>query len=185
MGSVETRLSGLMRAGLAGDAAAYRRLLDELSRHLRAYFLRRLGQDRRADAEDLVQETLIAVHTRRATYEIDRPFTAWLHAIAHYKLVDHVRRQRLRITVPLDDEAAVFADDDAGAAMARRDLDRVLAAAPPRARDLIRQVKIEGRSVSETAAATGLSESAVKVGIHRGLKALAAKFRGQGRGNDE
>src|SRR5882757_647740 len=108
-GTVEARLSALMREGLAGNAASYRTLLRELGTHLRRYFLRRLGQDHVADAEDLVQETLMAVHSRRETYEPERPFTAWAHAIARYKLIDHIRRRRS--TLPIENAEALMAAD--------------------------------------------------------------------------
>src|SRR5512140_2049454 len=111
--SAETHLKALMIAALAGDAAAYRTLLGLLAPHLRAYFGRRLN--RAADAEDLVQETLIAIHTKRASYDPAQPFTAWLHAIARYKLIDHFRRSGIRRTLPLDDAASVVADGDAAA----------------------------------------------------------------------
>ncbi|MGE0747159.1 MAG: sigma-70 family RNA polymerase sigma factor [Rhodospirillales bacterium] len=185
MEPVETRLKALMLAGLAGDAVAYRTLLGQLGDHLRRYYLRRLGRDRAADAEDLVQEALMAVHARRATYDTDAPFTAWVHAIARYKLVDHYRRRRIRATVPLDDADAVFAADAAGPAAARHDVERLLETLPDRPRTLIRMVRIEGQSVAETAAATGLSQSAVKVGIHRGIKALATRIRGRGDDDDK
>ncbi|HEX4097595.1 MAG TPA: sigma-70 family RNA polymerase sigma factor, partial [Caulobacteraceae bacterium] len=81
-----------MLAGLAGETEPYRRLLDELSRLLRAFYGRRCPPG--MDAEDLVQETLIAVHTRRATYDPGQPFTAWAYAIARYKLIDALRRGR-------------------------------------------------------------------------------------------
>ncbi|MDQ0473002.1 sigma-70 family RNA polymerase sigma factor [Labrys wisconsinensis] len=185
--ATEARLGALIREGLAGDAASYRTLLRELGAHLRRYFLRRLGPDRAADAEDLVQETLMAVHSHRATYEPERPFTAWVHAIARYKLIDHVRRGRGRTSLPVEDAEALFAadglfaGDETQAAMDRRDIERLLAAVPPQTRTLIRQVKLEGRSIAEVSARSGLSESAVKVGIHRGLKALAARFGGRNR----
>jgi RNA polymerase sigma-70 factor (ECF subfamily) len=176
---LEARLRSLMHAGLAGDAASYRLLLTELSRHLRRYFLRRIGHDRAEDCEDLVQETLIALHARRATYDASRPFTAWLHAIARYKLMDYFRQSKLRPTVPIDDIEGLFADDQIDAATARQDMDRLLEAVPAQMRGLIRTVKIEGPSIADAAACSGLSESAIKVGIHRGLKALAARLRRQ------
>jgi RNA polymerase sigma-70 factor, ECF subfamily len=166
-----------MQASLAGDQPAYRELLSEMAGLLRRYYARRLGGDGAGDAEDLVQETLMAIHTRRATYDPERPVTAWAHAIAHYKLVDHFRRRRIRTTVPLDDSAEFLAGpDDAGDAMARRDVARLLSVLPPRAQRLLKEVKLEGRSVAETAALTGLSEAAVKVGVHRALKALVRRF---------
>lgn len=183
--SIEARMKALMIAGLDGDGVSYRTLLDELSRHLKGYFLRRLGPGRVADAEDLVQETLLAVHARRATYDTERPFTVWLHAVARYKLIDYFRQHKMRAAVPIDDVDGLFAEDVSEAAMARHDVDRLLETIPPRARALIRSVKLDGHSIAETAAVTGMSESAVKVGIHRGVKALAMRMRGQVARRDE
>jgi RNA polymerase sigma-70 factor (ECF subfamily) len=176
--TIETRLRALMLAALDGDAVAYRTLLAELSRHLRAYFTRRLHAAHSSHAEDLVQETLLAVHTRRMTYDRDRPFTAWLHAVAHHKFVDHIRRHAIRPTVPLDDDAPIFAHDESEDAAARMDVDTVLQTVSPRTGALIRQVKVEGASIAEAAKAAGMSETAAKVSIHRGLKALTARFAG-------
>ncbi len=173
---IEHRFRASMLAALEGDAAAYRALLAELGKYLRAYFTRRLGTAYASHAEDLVQETLLAVHTRRMTYDRDRPFTAWLHAIAHHKFVDHVRRHAIRPTVPLDDDAPVFATDDSGQATDRRDVDAVLSQVSDRTGDLIRRTRIEGATVAEAAAAHGMTETAAKVSIHRGLKALMARF---------
>ena len=128
----EERLRSLMLASLDGDSAAYRKLLSELGWHLRPYFTRRLSGAHASHAEDLVQETLLAVHSRRMTYDRDRPFTAWLHAIAHHKFVDHVRRHAIRPTVPLEDDAPVFASDDSANAADRRDVDAVLSTVPDR-----------------------------------------------------
>jgi RNA polymerase sigma-70 factor (ECF subfamily) len=171
LGEAETRLKALMLATLAGDAGAYRALLAALTPYLRAYFARRVGQ---ADAEDLVQETLIAIHTKRATYDPALPFTAWLHAIARYKLIDHFRRAGVRRTLPLEQAEAITEDRQAESADAKRDVEKLLGALPRARRELVRQVKIEGLSTAEAAARTGMSESAVKVGVHRALKALSA-----------
>jgi len=171
---IELRLRGLMLAGLAGEAGPYRQLLDELSGLLRAYYGRRAPPG--LDAEDLVQETLIAVHTRRATYDPGQPFTAWAYAIARYKLIDCLRRSRLHLKAPLDDADELFVAPGADAAMAGRDLERVLSALPARTQALIRDVKIAGLSTREAAQKHGMSESAVKVAVHRGLKALGAEY---------
>ena len=174
----ETRLRELMLASLDGDAAAYRALLAELGRHLRPYFTRRLTPAFASHAEDLVQETLLAIHTRRMTYDRTRPFTAWLHAVAHHKFVDHVRRQSIRLTVPLEDDAPIFAHDDHTDAAARRDLDAVLDSIPERTSDLIRRTHVQGATIAEAAAVHGMTETAAKVSIHRGLKSLMARFSG-------
>jgi RNA polymerase sigma-70 factor (ECF subfamily) len=163
-----------MLAGLAGEAEPYRRLLDELSSLLRAYYARRVPPG--VDAEDLVQETLIAVHTRRATYDSSQPFTAWAYAIARYKLIDQLRRSRAHLRAPEEAAEALFVAPGADAAMASRDLDRVMADLSPRTRELIRDTRIEGLSTREAAAKHDMSESAVKVAVHRGLKALGLKF---------
>ncbi|MFI4966227.1 MAG: sigma-70 family RNA polymerase sigma factor [Caulobacterales bacterium] len=180
MDEIEPRLRGLMLAGLAGEAEPYRRLLDELSGLLRAFYARRCPPG--VDAEDLVQETLIAVHTRRATYDSRQPFTAWAYAIARYKLIDALRRGRAHLRAPEEEADALFipagAPGSAGAAMAARDLERVMAGLPPRTRDLIRDVKVTGLSTREAAEKHGMSESAVKVTVHRGLKALGARYGG-------
>jgi len=162
-----------MVRSLGGDGAAYAELLRKLQGYLRAYYLRRLG--RAADAEDLLQETLIAMHTRRATYDPSRPLTAWVHAIARYKLIDHYRKTKRQAEEPLDDPDALFSSEDANAAEAQRDVERLLTGLPEKTRRLIRDVKIEGLSTAEAAAKHGISESAVKVGVHRGLKNLAAR----------
>lgn len=172
MSETETRLKALMLAGLAGDTAAYRTLLSELTPHLRAFFKRRLGNA--ADAEDLVQETLIAIHTKRATYDTALPFTAWLHAVARYKLIDHFRRSKIRRTLPLEEADNIFAEEDVESVSAKRDVEQLLATLPKAKSDLVRSVKIEGLSTAEAAERTGLSESGVKVGVHRALKALSA-----------
>ena len=165
-----------MLAGLAGEAEPYRRLLDELSRVLRAYYGRRCPPG--VDAEDLVQETLIAVHTRRATYDAGQPFTAWAYAIARYKLIDALRRGRLHLRAPAEEAEALFVPAGADAAMAARDLERVMANLPARTRDLIRATKIDGLSTREAADRHGMTETAVKVAIHRGLKLLGSQYGG-------
>jgi RNA polymerase sigma-70 factor (ECF subfamily) len=164
-----------MVSGLEGDASAHRRLLSLLSDRLRAYFLGRLSSTP-ADVEDLVQETLLAVHLRRASFDRAQPFTPWAFAIARYKLIDHWRRRKLRGTAPLDDVvdflAAPRVESDDGL-----DLTRALAGLPPRQRTLIEEVKIKGFRLEEAGAQVGISEGAAKVALHRALKALAERMR--------
>ncbi len=158
-----------MLAALAGDAAAYRCLLGGLTGHLRAYYMRRVGA---ATAEDLVQETLIAIHSRRATYDPGQPLTAWVYGIARYKLIDEFRREKRRAAVPLEDAGELFATDESEALAARRDVEKLLRTLPDAKQKLVRAVKIDGASIAEVAAQTGMSETAVKVGVHRAVKSL-------------
>lgn len=180
MSAVEDRLRDLLVHGLAGDAPAYHAFLKELSAHLRAFLKGRLTR-LPDEVEDLVQETLLAVHNQRHTYDAAQPLTAWVHAIARYKLVDLLRRRAGRDALhdPLDDELTVFAQSDTEAADARRDIAKLLERLPDRQRLPIIHMKLEGLSVVEAARLTGMSESAVKVGVHRGLKALAVMIRGE------
>lgn len=174
----EAALRTLMIQSLAGDERAYARLLSAVAARLRAYFRRRLF-DGGADAEDLVQETLLALHTRRATWDPALPLGPWLHAIARYKLIDHLRRgQRAGVKVALDAET-LFAESDEEAGPARRDVGRLLARLPPKQRAVIEAMKIEDLSVRETAEREAISESDVKVSVHRGLKALARMVKGE------
>ena len=176
----EDRLRSLLVQGLAGEATAYHAFLKELSAHLRAFLRGRLTR-LPDEVEDLVQETLLAVHNQRHTYDAGQPLTAWIHAIARYKLIDFLRRRagREALNDPLDDEIEVFAASDTEPADARRDLAQLLERLPDRHRLPIIHMKLEGRSVVEAARLTGMSEAAVKVGVHRGLKALAAMIRGE------
>ena len=179
MSAIEDGLRDLLVRGLRGDASAYHGFLKALSTHLRAFLRWRLS-GLPDEVEDLVQETLIAVHNQRHTYDPDQPLTAWAHAIAKYKLVDLLRRRERRelLNDTLDDHLELFAAVDIEPDDARRDVGRLLAQLPDRQRLPIMHVKLEGLSVVETARLTGMSESAVKIGVHRGLKTLAAKMRG-------
>ena len=175
----ERVLHDLFVRGLGGDAVAYRAFLQKLSTHLRAFLARRLfgWPD---EVEDLVQECLLAMHNQRHTYQPDQPLTAWVQAIARYKMIDLLRSKSVREALhdPLEDDLAVFAESNTDASDAKRDLAGLLETLPDRQRLPIVHVKLQGLSVAETASVTGMSESAVKVGIHRGLKTLAARLKG-------
>jgi RNA polymerase sigma-70 factor (ECF subfamily) len=178
VGAQEDHLKDLLVRGLSGDGAAYHAFLKALSAFLRAFLRGRLARVP-DEVEDLVQETLLAVHNQRHTYDASQPLTAWVHAIARYKMIDFLRRRagREAMNEPLGDDDDLLAASDEEAREAKRDLATLLARLPDRHRLPIVHVKIEGLSVAEAAKATGMSESAVKVGIHRGLKALAALIR--------
>jgi len=176
MRASEEELRQLMVSGLDGNAADHAALLRLLVPLLRAFYRRRSdgGQD---DIEDLVQETLIAVHTRRATYDRDRAFTAWLFAIARYKMIDHFRRSRRH--QPIEGlEEILIAEGFEDASSARMDVDDLLGALPPKQARMIRATRIDGLSVAEAAEADGIGESDVKVSVHRGLKTLMARIQG-------
>jgi RNA polymerase sigma-70 factor, ECF subfamily len=172
----ETRLRPLMIRSLEGDSGAHRQLLGLLGRYLRAYFARRLRADA-GEVEDLVQETLLAVHLKRDSYDRSLPFTPWAYALARYKLIDHLRRRRRSIQVPLEDAGALFAAENAEEGAIRTDLDRLLQRLPDRQRTLIEEVKLQGLSVEEAAHKRGISAVSARVMLHRSLKWLNQALR--------
>ena len=175
---VEARLKPLWLRGQAGDAAAYAEALSLMARRLRAYFGRRLSA-LPDDVEDLVQETLLALHLQRGTYDTALPVSAWMFAIARHKLVDLFRRRGRREALhePLDDldEGRHPLVDEQEPA--RRDLLVLLDELPAAQQQAIVLTKIEGLSMVEASARTGVSVAALKVQVHRGLKKLAALVR--------
>ena len=175
MGEIDAPLKALMVRGLAGDAAAHAELLSRMSVYLRRYFARKLSSGD-ADVEDLVQETLLAIHLKRETWDAAQPFTSWAYAIAHYKLIDQFRRRRVRRVEPLEAAESLFSTDAEDSA-ARLDIDRLLGELPDRQRQVLADVKIAGLSTTEAARKSGMSESAVKVSVHRSLKALMRRVR--------
>ena len=180
MKQIEDHLKTLMMCSLAGDGPATRELLTSICPYLRGYFRRRLRGDT-ADVEDLVQETLLAIHLKRETFDPGGSVSAWVFAIARHKLVDWYRRRNARMTVPLEEAGALSADGDYDDLGARQDVARLLLELPVKQAMAIHCMKLEGLSATETARRTGQSVSAVKVGVHRGLKALAGWLRGQPR----
>lgn len=176
--SREIELKAMMVKALDGDAAAYRTLLRLLVPQLRGFFRRRISNE--DAAEDLVQETLIAIHAKRATYDRDRPFSAWLFAIARYKLADHFRKgQRLNSFDELDEQLA--GPEFESASLAGIDVTRLLDGLSPKQRGAIRATKIEGLSLAEAASSAGMTESDVKMSVYRGLKRLSARVQGRAR----
>ena len=172
----EGRLKELMLRGLDGDSAAHAALLAALSGYLRGYFARRLGAGA-ADLEDLVQETLLAIHLKRAVFDRSQPFTPWAYAIARYKLLTHFRRIGARRMVPLEEAGELFAAENVEEGAVRHDLGRLLARLPGRQRALMADVKLQGLTLDEAAARGGLTPGAAKVSLHRGLKRLAREVR--------
>jgi RNA polymerase sigma-70 factor (ECF subfamily) len=182
---VEEEWGLLMRAAIDGDSTAYRRLLGSLTPVLRTVTRRncaRIGLDG-GEAEDIVQEVLLAIHLKRHTWDVDRPFGPWIMTIARNKLIDARRRRGNRLTLPIDDLADILTAEGSDDATDRGDLDRLLGGLGERQRDLVRSLSVEGRSVQETAARLKMSEGAVRVALHRAIKALAALYRGNGDEN--
>jgi RNA polymerase sigma-70 factor (ECF subfamily) len=174
--TVEDRIKTLMTRSLAGDAAANHELLTSLAIQLRTFFRRRVHSE--VDVEDLLQETLLAIHVKRETFDPGELVTPWVYAIARHKLIDWYRRRNAKMAVPLEDAGDLFTDGTYEDATAAQDLVRLLEDLPQKQAAAIRCMKLEGLSAAQTAIRTGQSISAVKVSVHRGLRTLATRLRG-------
>jgi RNA polymerase sigma-70 factor (ECF subfamily) len=178
----EQRAAALMQQTQAGDQAAYADLLTMLSREARIFARARLGAA--AWVDDVVQETLLAIHGARHTYDVRRPFAPWFFAITAHRLIDVVRRER-RVagreigSDTLPEPGSEDADGRSGIdpELIRRALDSL----PPKQRAIVEALKYRDESVREVAGKLGMSESAVKVAAHRGYRAMR-RLLGHARG---
>jgi RNA polymerase sigma-70 factor (ECF subfamily) len=171
-----------MRAAMSGDAGAYRRFLVSVTPHLRAMARHRCrAADAEGDAEDIVQEVLLAIHLKRGTWDQSRPIGPWIAAIARNKLIDVLRRRGRHAAVPIEDVIdTLSAEDGNGADSAPSgEIDALLARLKVRQREIVKSISINGSSVRETADRLHMTEGAVRVTLHRALKTLAALYRGR------
>jgi RNA polymerase sigma factor (sigma-70 family) len=164
--------NAMMLAAQRGDSPTYHRLLSEVAAWLRRYYARRLPP---AMIDDAIQDTLIAIHEKRHTYDPARPFGAWLAAIARYKWIDALRSLKAKPTEALDEDIPV--PDNADAITSAWSLERLLATLKPAQSRVIRLVKLQGLSIEEASEATGQSTTLVKVNIHRGVSRLTSLLR--------
>jgi RNA polymerase sigma-70 factor, ECF subfamily len=170
----EKELARLMREGIGGDERAYGEFLTRVAAIVRGFARRKVAESG-LDAEDIVQETLLAVHVKRQTWREDAPILPWLYAIARYKLLDAFRARGRRVKIETEAAAAGFATIETERPRAQ-EIERALKTLSPGQRSVVEAVSVEGRSIRETAAGRGMSEAAVRVALHRGLNALAARF---------
>lgn len=174
---LEEEMSALMRAALAGDEAAYAGFLRKGADAARRVVRHRLGAASPVSHEDVVQETLLAVHLKRHTWRTTDPILPWFMSIARYKMIDACRRQRVRIAVPIDDLADILAaPEGSNEAAETRQIERAVETLSAGQQKIVRSIAIEGRTIRETAAALEMKEGAVRVAFHRGLSAIAARF---------
>jgi RNA polymerase sigma factor (sigma-70 family) len=168
-----------MRAAIAGDASAYRLFLKAVTLHLRALARRRcetFGVPQ-SDAEDIVQEVLLAVHLKRGTWDQSRPIRPWLSAIVRNKLIDILRRRGRHISVPLEDVIDWLPAEEQPDGLEHQDIERMLRHLKKQQREIVQSISVNGMSVRETARRLQMTEGAVRVALHRALKTLAALYR--------
>jgi len=167
-------LDQLVKDVAAGDAGAYRRLLEASARLVRGYVLAKMPASHKGDAEDVVQETLLAVHLKYNSYDPALPFMPWLRTIAHHKLVDFWRKKNISGGVPLEEDVVDARGDESANTDAALTLEKLLTALPDKQQSIVRLARIDGKSMQEIADELKLTVPDVKVTLHRALKKLAA-----------
>ena len=174
--------SELMAQAQAGNRDAYRRLLTEITPYLRVLAQRQHRDSR--DVEDSVQDILLTIHSIRHTYDPARPFKPWLVAIGRRRIIDRLRvnrRARLRET-ELTEEHETFSEPTTNIHEAQSDSRRLREAMenlPTGQREAIRLLKIDEKSLKEASAESGMSVAALKVSVHRAVKALRTLMEGK------
>lgn len=176
-GKDDDELAGLLRAAIAGDQRSYAVFLEQVSVLVRGFARRKIIYGG-LEAEDIVQETLLAIHLKRHTWMPEAPVRPWVYAIARHKLIDAFRRRGRHVEVDIDDVADSLAVPETETVNGR-DLDRVLEGLPAGQRSVVAAISVDGRTISETARDLGMNETAVRVSLHRGLRAITRRF---GRG---
>ncbi len=174
MRATEREIRELFEKALAGDARAYRAFLESVSVLVHHFVCRRLSRAGRPaqDGEDIVQETLIAIHAKRSTYDGVTPVTAWIHGIARYKLIDNLRASRADIDFATLDEMGGLTEEHERIE-ARLVVRKVLSLLPETLRAPVELMKLHELSAGEASLRTGTSAVTVRVNVHRGLKALS------------
>jgi RNA polymerase sigma factor (sigma-70 family) len=175
----EAEWATMMRAAVAGDARAYRNVLAAMTPHLRAMARRRCEQFGLpvSEAEDVVQEVLLTIHLKRGSWDTDRAIGPWLSTIVRNKLIDILRRRGRHVAIPIEDVIASIEAGEAPDPNTRLDAQRILRDLKDPQLTIVRSISMEGASVRETASLLNMSEVAVRVSLHRALKALSARYR--------
>jgi RNA polymerase sigma factor (sigma-70 family) len=170
-----------MQAAISGDAGAYRQFLASMTPHLRSmarHRCRATGASE-VDAEDIVQEALLAIHLKRATWDQSRPIGPWIAAIVRNKLIDSLRRRGRWTMIPIEDVMNTLGAEDQNDGLSSWEIDGLLGCLKSRQREIVQSISINGSSVTETANRLRMTEGAVRVALHRALKTLAGLYRSQ------
>ncbi|WP_137133335.1 sigma-70 family RNA polymerase sigma factor [Rhizobium sp. FKY42] len=177
----EVEWGNWLRLAVDGDAVAYDRFLRAVTPYLRSMARKRcnmLGVSA-GEAEDVVQEVLLAVHLKRATWDTSRPIGPWLSTIVRNKMIDSFRKRGRHISVPIDDVMETLQAEDRRSGLEPVDLEKMLAGLRDPQREIVRSISVSGDGIRETAERLKMSEGAVRVVLHRALKGLAMLYRSE------
>lgn len=166
-------LDDLLRAANRGNARDYATFLRQITPMVRGIARSRSGDLGSDICEDIVQETLLAIHQKRHTWREDMPVRPWLYAIVRYKVVDAFRARGRRVHVPIEHYAEMIAAPPELDPTEQSDADRVIDQLDDRSQRIVRAIGQDGESITDTAAELRMTETAVRVALHRSLKRIA------------
>lgn len=168
-----------MARAQAGDRAAYNQLLKAMVPAIRALVCKKIRDE--GLVEDVIQETLLAIHRVRHTYDPQRPILPWVAAIASARAIDALRhrgrRQEVQDEEELQRQPAASAESSTDTDILSGYLDNL----PLRQREIVESVHLREQSLAQAAAETNQSLSAVKSLLHRAM----VNLRKYGRGHHE
>lgn len=168
-----------MARAQAGDRAAYNQLLKAMVPAIRALVCKKIRDE--GLVEDVIQDTLLAIHRVRHTYDPQRPILPWVAAIASARAIDALRhrgrRQEVQDEEELQRQLAASAESLADTDILSGYLDNL----PLRQREIVESVHLREQSLAQAAAETNQSLSAVKSLLHRAM----VNLRKYGRGHHE
>ncbi len=179
-------LDALVARVAQGDQQAYVSLLRESARIVRGYVYVRVAVQDRSAVEDIVQDTLLAIHVKYQSYDPSLPFLPWLRTVAHHKLVDHWRRQKIAFLVSIDEGDADLVVADIPQTDTVMTLERLFENLSDKQRKIIQMARLDGKTMAEIADEMSLSVSDVKVTLHRAIQKLsvfALRYRADGSGH--
>lgn len=162
-----------MRAANRGETAAYARFLHAVAPVLRGIIAARGGGLDPAQREDILQETLLAIHLKRHTWREDAPLRPWLYALTRHKIIDAFRARGRRVHLPVDDFAEVLAAPAERDPTEAADMEKLIGRLEPRAAEIVRAIGLHGLSFAEAGGRFSMTEGAVRVALHRALRRLS------------
>jgi RNA polymerase sigma factor (sigma-70 family) len=179
----DARRGAWMAAVQRGDRVAYDALLREC-----IPLVRRVARRCRVPADnvdDVVQDTLLAMHRVRHTFDPRRSFDAWLGSIARRRAIDSFRRSQHTAAHEVhgrsEDEASTHSDSAAVAALEWRATLRVVREAvmglPPAQREAVELLTLGECRSDDAAHLTGRSAVSHRVNLHRAIKALRSRLK--------
>ena len=183
--AIETELSTLMQAALNGDTGKYQDFLKEAVHPIRAQIARVMPFGISADRDDIVQDVLFAIHQKKQTWRMDQPILPWIRAITKYRTIDYLHRIERQPTTALDHHADHLVADTPDL-IETIDLTNMVHRLKGKTRQVLESIGLNGKDISSTALVLNISENAIRIAFHRGLKKLTllCQHKKKGHGHD-